>query len=84
MKIGEPALVRTSHLPETADDISGNSRALAGRSGFIIGVGAVRAILGALSMATQRIWSIAAGLVIEIDTPILGTTLYAAEIALFA
>ena len=42
------------------------------------------AILGALSLATQQIWSIAAGLVIEIDTPILGTTLYAAEIALFA
>jgi hypothetical protein len=67
-----------------ADDIRGTSRVLVNMSGVIVGAGAVCAVLGALSLTTQQIWSIVAGAVIEIDTPILGTTLYAAEIALFA
>ena len=73
-----------SRMPETAGDIRENSRTKVNRSDVIIGVGAVCAVLGALSLVTQQIWSIVAGTVIEIDTPILGTTLYAAEIALFA
>jgi hypothetical protein len=75
---------QVNRMPETAGDIRGTSRALVNRSGVIIGVGAVCAILGALSLTTQQIWSTVAGTVIEIDTPILGTTLYAAQIALFA
>jgi hypothetical protein len=71
-------------MPETAGDIRGNPRMRGHRSGVVIGVGAACAILGALSLATQQIWSSVAGTVIEVDTPILGTTLYAAEIALFA
>ena len=53
------------------------------RSSLIIGVGAVCAILGMLSLATQQIWSIFAGEVIEFHTPILGRILYAAQITLF-
>ena len=52
-------------------------------SNLIIGVGAVCAVLGMLSLATQQIWSIFAGEVIEFHTPILGRILYAAQIALF-
>jgi hypothetical protein len=79
--VGEQPVNR---MRERAGDIRGNPRIRGNRSGVMIGVGAVCAILGALSLATQQIWSTVAGTVIEIDTPILGTTLYAAQIALFA
>ena len=52
-------------------------------SNMIIGVGAVCAVLGTVSLVTQQVWSIFAGEVIEIHTPILGRILYAAEITLF-
>ena len=64
--------------------INESSRVIGSRPGIIIGVAGACAVLGALSLVTQQIWSIVAGSVIEVDTPILGTTLYAAEIALFA
>jgi hypothetical protein len=73
-----------NQMPEMAGDIQENSRTKVDRSGVIIGAGAVCAVLGALSLVTQQIWSTVAGTVIEVDTPILGTTLYAAQIALFA
>lgn len=53
------------------------------RSSVLIGVGAVCAVLGMVSLVIQQIWSIVAGEVIEIDTPILGRILYAAQITLF-
>jgi hypothetical protein len=68
---------------EAARTSGEDPRPTVNRSGVIIGVGAVCAVLGAVSLATQQIWSILAGEVIEIDTPILGTALYAAQIALF-
>src|SRR4029453_14371509 len=40
------------------------------RSSVIIGVGAVCAILGVLSLVTQQVWSIFAGEVIEFHSPI--------------
>src|SRR5215203_780251 len=53
------------------------------RSSVLIGVGAVCAILGMVSLVTQQIWSIVSGEVIEFHTPILGRILYAAQITLF-
>jgi hypothetical protein len=41
------------------------------------------AVLGTVSLVTQQIWGIIAGQPIETDTPILGRTLYAGQIALF-
>jgi hypothetical protein len=69
--------------PEPASDDHQDPQTGVNRSGVIIGVGALCAVLGAVSLATQQIWSIVAGEVIENDTPILGRTLYAAEITLF-
>jgi hypothetical protein len=53
------------------------------RSSVIIGVGAVCAILGMVSLVIQQIWGIVAGEVIEFHAPILGRILYAAQITLF-
>lgn len=52
-------------------------------STVVIGVGAICAVLGTVSLVTQQAWSIFAGEVIEIHTPILGRILYAAQITLF-
>jgi len=64
------------HAEDRPDRVNGSSI-------IIIRVGALCAVLGAVSLVTQQIWSIVAGEVIEIDTPILGRILYAAQIALF-
>jgi hypothetical protein len=70
-------------LTETTRGSREDPRASVNSSNMIIGVGAVCAVLGMLSLVTQQVWSIVAGEVIELHTPILGRILYAAQITLF-
>jgi hypothetical protein len=78
-----PPEQRADSLTEVARRGRENPQGRVNRSSVIIGVGAVCAILGVLSLVTQQVWSIFSGEVIEFHSPILGRILYSAQITFF-